>query len=309
MRGTRVLATARASLAALALVAGGVTSCPGVALSSTQHPARTDETPFAYDTSGIVGIGAAPSSVIGPAVLQFQGITGASYDPAYGQPISLGQFVMNPSSSTNGTTTFYNGTPFEVQIQAPELNKTSTFPLLDQLFPSLGKSLSLKTLNENSVILKGHLDGTISPNGQASITATVDTVKLGSLDASTSDHITHYTFPIHFSQLKLPSSWVMAGSTVPTGSTLSLTSTPSPTVSTATTTQAIAQPQLIAEPQLIATSATASSPAASIAPAPAAEMSSATTTPIPTPEPSTILVFATAFAGLALARRGRRSAR
>ena len=54
-------------------------------------------TPFAYNTSGVVGIGADPASVTGPAVLQFQGIPTASYDPATGQPISLGQFVISPS--------------------------------------------------------------------------------------------------------------------------------------------------------------------------------------------------------------------
>jgi hypothetical protein len=298
MRGTSVLAAARASLTALAIVVLGATWCPGVALSATKHPAaRTALSPFAYDTSGIVGIGAAPSSVLGPAVLQFQGLTGASYNPASGQPISLGQFVMNPSSTTNGTTTLYNGTPFEIQIQAPQLDKKSSFPVLGQLFPSLGKSLSLKTVNENSLLLKGHLVGTVAPNGQANVTATVDTVKLGSLATSTNDHITHYTFPIRFSQLKLPASWVMAGTTAPTKSTLSLAST---TISPpAAQTLAIAQPQLIATPV----------PAASIAPAPAAEMFAvATPIPTPTPEPSTILVFATAFGGLILARR-RRSAR
>ena len=155
MRGTSVLAAARASIKALALAfVVGSTWCPGVALSATK---RTDMTPFSYNTSGIVGIGADPASVAGPAVLKFQGVTGASYDPAFGQPISLGQFVINPSIPTNGQGTIYSGTPFEVEIQVPTLDKTSTFPVLGQLFPSLGKDLSLKTLNENSVILKGTL--------------------------------------------------------------------------------------------------------------------------------------------------------
>lgn len=302
MRGTSLLAAAaRASLTAVAFAVVGSTWCPGVALSSTK---RTDETPFAYNTSGIVGIGAAPASVDGPAVLKFEGVTGASYDPAYGQPISLGQFVINPSTPTNGQGTIYNGTPFEIEIQAPELDKTSTFPVLDSLFPSLGKSLSLKTVNENSVILKGTLSGTVLADGQANIVATVDTIKLGSLDASTSDHITHYTFPIHFSQLVLPAGFVMNGSTVPTSTPLTLT--PGATTTAAQT--PTAQPQLIAgsaptaEPQLIAGSAS------TVLPAPAG-VSGTVGTPAPTPEPSTILVFATAFGGLIAARRLRRPAR
>jgi hypothetical protein len=291
MRGTSVLAAARASLPAFAfLFVVGSIGCPGVAHSATK---RTDTTPFSYDTSGVVGIGADPASVTGPAVLEFQGLGGASYDPATRQPISLGQFVINPSTPTNGLTTIYSGTPFEIEIQAPNLNKTSTFPVLDSLFPGLGKDLSLKTLNENSVILKGTLNGTVAPDGQANVTATVNTVKLGSLDASTSDHITHYTFPIHFSQLVLPAGWVMAGATVPTGSSLTLTSGTTPTtISKAAT--AIAEPQLIAG-------------ATPTLPAPAAQ-SGTVGTPTPTPEPSTIILFATAFGGLALARR-RRSAR
>ena len=297
MRGTSVLAAARASLTAIALVVVGSTWSPGVALSATK---RTDMTPFAYNTSGIVGIGADPASVAGPAVLQFQGMTGASYDPATGQPISLGQFVINPSTPTNGLGTIYNGTPFEVEIQAPELNKTSTFPILGSLFPGLGKSLSLKTVNENSVILKGTLTGIVAGDGQANVAATVSSIKLGSLDAPTQDHITHYTFPIHFSQLKLPTGWVMAGSTVPTGSTLTLTPGTTPTTPpSGTPATPVAAPQFIG-------GATAQTTAPQPLAAPAAE-SGTVGTPTPTPEPSTILLFATAFGGLALARRRRRA--
>jgi hypothetical protein len=298
MRGTSVLAAARASLTAFAFVVVGSTWCPGVALSATM---RTDETPFSYNTSGVVGIGANPASVEGPAVLRFQGVTGASYDPAFGQPISLGQFVINASIPTNGQGTIYSGTPFEVEIQVPTLNKTSTFPVLDSLFPGLGKDLSLKTVNENSVILKGTLSGTVLADGQTNVVATVDTVKLGSLDASTSDHITHYTFPIHFSQLVLPAGWVLNNAmTVPTQSSL-------PPISGTTTTPTTTAQTLTAEPQLIAPSTTtASSSAGQVLAAPAG-ISGTVETPTPTPEPSTILLFATAFGGLILVRRRRRA--
>jgi hypothetical protein len=299
MRGTSVLAPSRAPLFALALLVAVSTGCPKLAEAATK---RTDMTPFAYNTSGVVGIGAAPASVDGPAILQFQGVTGASYDPAYGHPIPLGQFVVNPSAPLNGQGTIYSNTPFEIEIQAPSLDKTSTFPVLGNLFPGLGKSLSLKTLNENSVILKGTLTGTVSGTGQANVVATVNTVKLGSLDASTQDHITHYTFPIHFSQLKLPAGWVMAGTTAPTQSSLPMipatSPTTSPTISTSSTT--------VAAPQFVV-GATTSTAGSQTLPAPLAESGLASVgIPTPTPEPSTILIFATAFAGLALAHHQRR---
>jgi hypothetical protein len=295
MRGTDVLAASRAPLAAIALLVAGSIGCPGVAQAAAK---RTDLTPFTYNTSGVVGIGADPGSVDGPAVLQFQGVSGSSYDPAYGQPISVGQFVVNPSTPLNGQGTIYANTPFEIEIQAPTLDKTSSFPVLGSLFPGLGKSLSLKTLNENSVILKGTLTGTVSGTGQVNVVATVDTVKLGSYDASSSNHITHYTFPIHFSQLKLPSGWVMAGSTVPTGSNLPMIPATSPTVSTTST--AVAAPQFIVG----TTSATAPIAEPQLLQAPAA--ASGVSTPTPTPEPSTVLIFAAAFGGLAIARRRAR---
>lgn len=292
MRDCFVLAAVRTSLAALVFSLIG----PAVALSATRHAAApmTRQTPFSYDTLGVVGIGANPASVSGPAVLQFQGLTGVSYDPKAGQPIALGQFVVNPVSGTPGSATTYSGTPFEVEIHAAGLDKTSTFPVLGKLFPGLGKSLSLKTLNENSVLLKGHLDGVVAQGGQANVTATVDSVKLGSLDGPTKDHITHYTFPIRFSQLKLPPSWVMSGSSVPTGSQLGLATPIPPPAHMAT-----------ASAQTLAIPAAASS--AVIAPA---RLSQGPTpaTPTPTPEPSTVVLFAAAFGGLALARRRARVA-
>src|SRR4051812_40001392 len=82
MRGCGTLAAARAAFVALAC---GSTWAPGVALSSTKHAAPSPKLPFAYNTSGAVGIGAAPGSVSGPAVLQFQGLSGATFDPRSGR--------------------------------------------------------------------------------------------------------------------------------------------------------------------------------------------------------------------------------
>lgn len=293
MRRIAPLAASRGPLLALAFALAG--GWPGVARSAVKHPARTDMTPFAYNSAGIVGIGAAPASVTGPAVLQFQGLAGASYDPSTGHPINLGQFVVAPSSAPTGSTTLYKGTPFEIQVQAPELDRTSTVPILTQLLPSLGKKLSLKTVTENSLLLKGHLDGSVGGDGVAHVIATVDSVKLGALATAGHDHVTHYTFPIHFSQLKLPSSWVMSATNLPPRLTAHVPA--SPVVSAAQV--LVPSTGQVASPMV---SAAVLSPR--LAPAPAAEMLVASPTQaLATPEPSTILLFASAFGTLILARR------
>jgi hypothetical protein len=260
MRVRCVSMTARALFAALVVA---VLWTPGPALAATKHIQLSAKLPFAYDTAGEVDVGADPASVNGSAVLKFQGIPSAMFDPRTGQTINLGQFVVAPASIVAGQTTTYTDTPFNVEIQTPEFNKTSQVALLDKLFPTLGKSLDLKTEIVNSLLIKGHLDGTVNANGQADVTATIDSIRLGSLAHETRDQVTHYEFPIRFSQLKLPSSWEMGTSVT----------TPSNTVS-----------------------------AAVVAPAPAAEMITVAT-PTPTPEPSTIVFFATALAGLVIGRK------
>ncbi len=280
MRGCGTLLAARASF--LAFVVGSLWA-PGVAFSATKHPAPNPKLPFAYDTSGIVNIGADPASVSGPAVLQFQGVTNASFDPLLKTPqvINLGQFVVEPSTLIAGQATTYSDTPFEVQVQTPEFNKTNTVPVLDKIFPTFGKQLDLKTVIENSLLLKGHLDGTVGANGQVNIVATVDSIKLGSINSASQDNVTHYAFPIRFSQFNLPPSWVLSATS--TSVTTSSPSTAPNTITTSSTT-------------IPATTTT------TIAPAPAAEMLIATSV-TPTPEPSTIAFFAVALGGLVLGRR------
>lgn len=287
MCGCGSLASARASI--LTLVAGSLLA-PGVA-SAAKAPLPSPTKAFVYDTSGVVGIGANPASVNGPAVLEFQGVTNDVFHPKSGQTVELGQFVATPSTASTGQTTTYTGTPFEVQVQAPEFNKTNTVPVLASVFPSLGKQLRLKTEVENSLLLKGHLDGTIGPNGQVNVKATVDSIKLGSLDAPGTDHSTRFTFPIRYSEFKLPPGWTMLTSplTIPTtGTATTTTSAPMvPATSTATATATV-QPAPAAE-MLIATP-TAATPTPMI-------------TPTPTPEPSTLVFFATVLGGLVLGRR------
>jgi hypothetical protein len=286
------LAAARASVLAV-VVALGWLSAPGLAFSAAKSSASAARKPFAYDTDGIVNIGADPASVSGPAVLQFQGVTAASFNPAVAQPINLGQFVAVPSSIASGQPTTYNNTPFEVEIQTPEFNKSSSVPVLDQIIPSLDKKLDLKSSVENSLLLKGHLNGTVSANGQVNIVATVDTIKLGSIDGGSSDQVVRYAFPIRYSQLILPPSWIISGTS------------PSVTVPTST------QDPMISAMSTSTTPTTTSS--GTVAPAPAAEMvtvssaanSAAAAAPLPTPapEPSTIVFFATVLGGLALGHR------
>jgi len=272
MRGYRIPAAARAS--ALALAIASVTT-PGLAGAAAKHPAPSPNS-FEYSTTGTVKVGADPSSVTGPTALQFQGVDKGTYAHASGQPINLGQFVVSPSTVTPGVSTTYNDTPFEIQVRAPQFDKTSTVPVLSKIFSAYGRSLHLKTVTMNSLLIDGHLNGTVDASGRSDIKASVDSVKLGGLQKKTQDHIIKDTFPIRFNQLKLPTSWSMSALA------------PNPTLATAP----------------LPAQSYASPAAAIVQPAPAAEMIvPSPTAPTPTPEPSTLAIFAVALGGLALARR------
>jgi hypothetical protein len=192
---------------ALALAIAGLAP---TSQAATKHQEPPGKLPFHYDTTGLVNLQAAPTSVTGPAVLQYQGVTGATFTPGSGDPIQLGQFVVPASTNTNGQATTYDHTPFEIQVHAPEFDKTSTVPVLDKAFPKLGRKLSLKTVNESSLLIRGQLNGTVSPTGLSHVVATVNSIRPGGLEATTQDHITHYSFPVRFADLKLPPSWTMS---------------------------------------------------------------------------------------------------
>lgn len=220
MRGIAT-SSARALIVAMAFALGGA----GSPTASLAAPLKTTSLrTFHYNTSGTVNAGFAPRSVDGPAQLRFEGVDGATFYE--GQPIALGQFVVG--STIPGFSTEFDGTPFRVQIQVPELDKTSKVPVLGTIFSRFGRALGVKTVTENSVILRGQLNGTVGADGKADLKATVNSVRLGSLDPSTSDHVTKFTFPIRFGELKLPDGWVMAASANPHASAQEMLPTPAP---------------------------------------------------------------------------------
>ena len=217
--------TARVFLLALA-VAFVASAVPTASHAAALIRRTAADRSFGYDTSGQVYAASRPHSVTGPARLQFEGVNGGNYYPNSGQSIDLGQFTVD--STVPGVATSFDGTPFRVQIHALGLDKTSRVPLLSSVFSKFAKDLHLKTVRENSVLLRGHLDGTVNADGTTDLKATVDSVRLGSLDPSTSDHITKYTFPIRFGELKLPPGWATAPSAYPHAVSAQVLATPAP---------------------------------------------------------------------------------
>ncbi len=294
MRGCATVTPARASILAAALACSLAALAPAPAQAATKHAAKgPSDTSFLYNTTGGVEVQAAPGSVVGPATLTYQGVTNGTYAWASGQPIQLGQFAVNPASVTSGAATTFNHTPFEVVVTAPEFDKTKSVPVLDRAFPSLGRSLHLKTNTVNSLLVTGYLNGPVSGTGVSGVGATINSVKLGGVQAHSQDHITKYAFPVRFDQLKLPPSWTIGSSLTPN------------TPANPALIPAAYQPTATATPSIAAATSTTTT-AGTAAPAPAAEMLAAPGVllePTPTPEPSTIVIFAVALGGLAIARR------
>ena len=242
---------------------------------------------FAYDTTGRVQAGAAPRTIKGPNQLSFDGVSNAVYATGSGQTIQLGQFVVTPAKTAAGASavTTYDGTPFVIQVKAPGHDKSSSVPVLAGLLPSFGKSFHLKSQTINSLLIRGHLDGTVN-GANSSVTATVDSVRPGGLGAGPKNTAVTYTFPVRYNDLKLPTSWSMN------------------TANAALAAAAI--PGAGA-----ATSANSATAAAQVLANPAAEELTAnpiaTPVPTPTPEPSTLLIFAAGAGAIAYARRRRRA--
>ncbi len=222
MRGIATT-SARALIFAMAFALGAA-GAPTASLAAPLKPSAVRT--FHYNTLGTVNASSAPLTVSGPAQLRFEGVDGGTFYPGSGQAMNIGQFVLN--STIPGVATQFVGTPFRVQVRVPELDKTTKVPVLSSVFSRFGKALGVKTVTENSLILRGHLDGTVGADGRTDLKATVRSVKLGSLDPSTSEHVTKYTFPIRFGELKLPPNWAMADSAQPRASAQEVLATPAP---------------------------------------------------------------------------------
>lgn len=239
---------------ALALACAGLLLLAATPTRSVAAPIQAAANrSFHYNTSGKVYAAGDPKTVSGPALLRFDGVKNQVYYPNSNQDINLGQFVVD--STIPGQATTFDGTPFRLQIQVPELDKTSKVPLLSSVFSRFGRDLRLKTVTQNSVLLRGFLNGTVNADGSNNLRATIRSVKLGSLDPGTSDHLTKFVFPIRFGELKFPPNWTVASS---------------------------AYPNSMFAAQVLAT---------------------------PAPEPASVLVFAAALGGLALAHHRRRAGR
>ena len=306
MSGSKFSQAVQASTLVLVL---GSALVPGAAFASskTKNPmAETTTTTvtnpyfvnvpktFEYNTTGTIRTQGASASLTGPSQLSFNGVSNAVYVTGSNQTIQLGQFVVNPATTASGAAAVstYHDTPFVIQVRAPGYDKTSKVALLAEVLPNFGRSFHLKTETINSLLIRGHLDGTVNPSAQSSVTATVDSVKLGGTQPTSKSYGINYTFPVRYSDLKLPTSWTMntagnalaATSINPGGPVIGLTTGNAPAATSASA-------------QLLAT--------------PAAEMLTVAGTPAgptPTPEPSTILIFATAAAGFAWSRRRQLSA-
>ncbi len=226
MRGFGIPAAARASM----VLALAIAPAWSPARAATKHTAPSPKLPFSYDTTGVVDIAAAPGSITGPSALQFQNVTGGTFVPGTGQTLQVGRFAVPADSASIGQATTYDHTPFEVQIRTPEFDRTSTVPLLDRVFPKLGHKFKLKTLTENSLLLRGHLTGLIQPNGMSGVTATVDSIRPGGLEPSSKNYVTHYAFPIRFGDFKLPPDWITTTmTTTPTAGAAAQMLDPAPT--------------------------------------------------------------------------------
>ena len=282
------------SVPAVIVALGGLIA-PGFV---TAAAVTTTPSSFNYTTTG--SIRNRPATVAGPAQLSFSGVDNGSYVTGSNQTIQLGQFVVNPAKTLIGgdAVTTYNGTPFVIQIRASQFDKTKDIPLLAKILPTFGRSLHLKNQTLNSLLIKGHLDGTVSGSGASNVTATVDSTRLGTIDKLPKNTAVNYSFPVRYGQLKLPTSWKMNT----TGNALaSVAAVPNPILTPLTSPVTTNTVGSTATP-------VAASAAAQILATPAAEILAATTPlgePTPTPEPATVFTFVVALGGFAWSRRNR----
>lgn len=107
-----------------------------------------------YDTAGEVP--AAVSTVSGPEVIRFEGVSGEPIDPT--SPLRLGEFVITPVA---GTSTTYNHTPFAIEVRVPSLTRFDG------------------SYHVASMVIDGFLDGMVGASGQSDVVATIASTRLG----------------------------------------------------------------------------------------------------------------------------------
>ena len=296
------------------LVALGGWVAPGVthaAATTTNKYQQVIPTSFDYTSTG--EIRNRPSTINGPAQLSFNGVPAGTYVTGSNQTIQLGQFVVNPAKTATGAdaVTTYNGTPFVIQIRAPQFDKTKDVPVLSKILPNFGRAFHLKNQTMDSLLIKGHLNGTVSGSGASNVTATVDQTRLGTIDKLPKNTAVNYSFPVRYGQLKLPTSWKMnttanalASAAIPAGSTVTSASLTPPS-SVPVTVPASVPAAAPATSDYSVGSTLAPSVSAQLLATPAAEILAVdpATDPTPTPEPTTILTFVVALGGFAWTRR------
>ena len=307
------------------VVAGtlGGLAAPGLveaaATKATNKYQQIVPTSFDYTSTG--SIRNRPATISGPAQLSFSGVPAGTYVTGSNQTIQLGQFVVTPAKTATGAdaVTTYNGTPFVIQIRAPQFDKTSDVPVLSKILPNFGKTFHLKNQTIDSLLIKGHLNGTVSGSGASNVTATVDQTRLGTIDPLPKNTAVNYSFPVRYGQLKLPTSWKMnttanalAGAAIPASSTVTSASFTPPSTVPVSVPDVVpaAAPGTSAYAIGSSESTLAPSVSAQLLAAPAAEMLAVNplADPTPTPEPTTILTFAVALGGFAWTRRRRSQA-
>ena len=92
MRGFGIPASARAPMIVALAIAGLASTSQAATKHQNPPPGKL---PFLYNTTGMVNVQAAPGSVTGPALLQYEGVTGATFMPGSGIPIQLGQLLFH----------------------------------------------------------------------------------------------------------------------------------------------------------------------------------------------------------------------
>jgi hypothetical protein len=147
-----------------------------------------DAAPLRYETDGWVEPPVLTSYPYATPV-RFEGAAGML---DAGSPFHLGTFLIDPPAL--GATIDFVDTSFALGIRTPELNLT---------IPPDGPD-SIRTEIDNSLIIRGRINGRLSDSEPSFLSATFDSVDIGGIYYYTLDHIHEFAFPFPASDLSLP---------------------------------------------------------------------------------------------------------